>query len=96
MRSPAEAGEARRDRGIRPPLPLQAGRRIVSGGFAGNNIPAVLLPEDAPTPLITYATAIRGSAFGLAFTASHNPPEWNGLKVFHGTGHCSWTTRPAR
>ena len=28
--------------------------------FAGNNIPTVLLDEDAPTPLITYATAIRG------------------------------------
>jgi phosphomannomutase/choline kinase len=54
--------------------------------FAGNNIPAILLPEDAPTPLITYATADRGSAYGLAFTASHNPPEWNGLKVFHGDG----------
>ena len=54
--------------------------------FAGNNIPSVLLKEDAPTPLITYATAIRHSAYGLAFTASHNPPEWNGLKVFHGDG----------
>jgi phosphomannomutase/CTP:molybdopterin cytidylyltransferase MocA len=54
--------------------------------FAGNNIPTVLLDEDAPTPLITYATAIRGSAYGLGFTASHNPPEWNGLKVFHGDG----------
>ena len=54
--------------------------------FAGNNIPAVLLKEDAPTPLITCATAIRGSAYGLAFTASHNPPEWNGLKVFHSDG----------
>jgi phosphomannomutase/choline kinase len=54
--------------------------------FAGNNIPTVLLPEDAPTPLITYATAVQGSAYGLAFTASHNPPEWNGLKVFHGDG----------
>jgi phosphomannomutase/choline kinase len=54
--------------------------------FAGNNIPSILLPEDAPTPLITYATAIQGSAYGLAFTASHNPPEWNGLKVFHGDG----------
>ncbi len=54
--------------------------------FAGNNIPTILLPEDAPTPLITYATAIQGSAYGLAFTASHNPPEWNGLKVFHGDG----------
>jgi len=54
--------------------------------FAGNNIPTILLSEDAPTPLITYATATRGSAYGLAFTASHNPPEWNGLKVFHGDG----------
>ena len=54
--------------------------------FAGNDISAVLQAEDAPTPLITYATAIQGSAFGLMFTASHNPPEWNGLKVFHGDG----------
>ena len=54
--------------------------------FAGNNIPSILLTEDAPTPLITYATAVKGSAYGLAFTASHNPPEWNGLKVFHGDG----------
>ncbi|SPF54713.1 conserved hypothetical protein [Candidatus Sulfopaludibacter sp. SbA4] len=54
--------------------------------FAGNNVSAVLLTEDAPTPLITYATSIRGSAYGLAFTASHNPPEWNGLKVFRGDG----------
>lgn len=54
--------------------------------FAGNNIPVVLLKQDAPTPLITFATAARGSAYGLAFTASHNPPEWNGLKVFHGDG----------
>ena len=54
--------------------------------FAGNNIPAVLLSEDAPTPLVTYATAVEGSAYGLVFTASHNPPEWNGLKVFHSDG----------
>ena len=54
--------------------------------FAGNDISSILLTEDAPTPLITYATAIKGSAYGLAFTASHNPPEWNGLKVFHGDG----------
>lgn len=54
--------------------------------FAGNNIPTVLCHEDAPTPLINHATAVLGSAFGLAFTASHNPPEWNGVKVFHGDG----------
>ena len=54
--------------------------------FAGNDIPTIVLTEDAPTPLITYATAIKDSAYGLAFTASHNPPEWNGLKVFRGDG----------
>ena len=54
--------------------------------FAGNNIPTILLSEDAPTPLITYATALEGSAYGLVFTASHNPPEWNGLKVFRSDG----------
>ena len=54
--------------------------------FAGNNIPVTLLSEDAPTPLITYATSSLNSAYGLVFTASHNPPEWNGLKVFRGDG----------
>ena len=54
--------------------------------FAGNNIPVTLLAEDAPTPLITYATAKLNAAYGLGFTASHNPPEWNGLKVFRGDG----------
>src|ERR1035441_10038610 len=54
--------------------------------FAGNQIPAILLTEAAPTPLITYATALRGAAYGLVFTASHNPPEWNGLKVFRTDG----------
>jgi phosphomannomutase len=54
--------------------------------FAGNNILVTLLSEDAPTPLITYATTLLNSAYGLVFTASHNPPEWNGLKVFHGDG----------
>ena len=54
--------------------------------FAGNNIPTALCTEDAPTPLINWATAEEGSAFGLAFTASHNPADWNGVKVFHGDG----------
>jgi phosphomannomutase len=54
--------------------------------FAGNNVPTILLSEEAPTPLVTFATAIQGSAYGLVFTASHNPPEWNGLKIFHSDG----------
>ena len=54
--------------------------------FSGNNIHAVLLEEDAPTPLVEFATASLGCAYGLIFTASHNPPEWNGLKVFRTDG----------
>jgi hypothetical protein len=54
--------------------------------FAGNNIPVIMLREAAPTPLITYATAMTSVAYGLAFTASHNPPDWNGLKVFRSDG----------
>ncbi len=54
--------------------------------FAGNNIPVTLTWEDAPTPLINFAAEAQQAAFGLAFTASHNPPEFNGLKVFHADG----------
>jgi phosphomannomutase/choline kinase len=54
--------------------------------FAGNNIRAMLLNEDSPTPLIEYATDKVHAAYGLAFTASHNPPNWNGIKIFHGNG----------
>jgi phosphomannomutase/CTP:molybdopterin cytidylyltransferase MocA len=54
--------------------------------FSGNNIAVTLLSEAAPTPLITFATVERGAALGLAFTASHNPPDWNGLKVFRQDG----------
>ncbi|GJM40693.1 MAG: hypothetical protein DHS20C20_09750 [Ardenticatenaceae bacterium] len=56
--------------------------KVAAEVFAGNNIPVMLLPEDVPTPLVTYATAEKNAAYGLVFTASHNPPEWNGLKVF--------------
>jgi phosphomannomutase len=54
--------------------------------FAGNNIPVTLIPEDVPTPLVTFATPYVGAAYGMIFTASHNPPEWNGLKVFKADG----------
>jgi alpha-D-glucose phosphate-specific phosphoglucomutase len=54
--------------------------------FTGNNIPVKLQIGDTPTPLLTYATAAEGAAYGLIFTASHNPPQWNGLKVFASDG----------
>lgn len=60
--------------------------QVAAEVFTGNNIPVQLQNEDAPTPLITYATAKEGAAYGLMFTASHNPSQWNGLKVFATDG----------
>jgi len=41
----------------------------------------VLLPErDVPTPLVAWAIVERDLAGGLMVTASHNPPEYNGIK----------------
>lgn len=38
------------------------------------------------TPAVSYLTASRGYSFGVAVSASHNPPEYNGLKVFVSDG----------
>ena len=54
--------------------------------FAGNNIPVRLLPEDVPTPLVTFAAPYLDAAYGVIITSSHNPPNWNGLKVFRADG----------
>lgn len=54
--------------------------------FAGNNIPVILLPDDVPTPLVTFAAPYTGSAYSIIVTSSHNPPEWNGMKVFRADG----------
>lgn len=54
--------------------------------FAGNNIPVTLLPDDVPTPLVTFAAPHLKAAYGVIVTSSHNPPQWNGLKVFRSDG----------
>ena len=37
-----------------------------------------------PTPLLYYATAVKGTGTGVMITGSHNPPEYNGLKMMIG------------
>ena len=56
--------------------------------FAGNNIHCILLSEDGPTPLINYATEVVNSAYGLAFTASHNPRNGTASRSFTATARC--------
>lgn len=54
--------------------------------FAGAGISCKVIRKEAPTPLIMFAVKHMGMAGGLAITASHNPAEYNGIKVFveHG------------
>ena len=48
--------------------------------LAAHGVTPVVIPEAAPTPAISYAIRQRKASGGINFTASHNPPEYNGIK----------------
>lgn len=54
--------------------------------FAGNGVRAAVFSDPSPTPVVTFATVLHGAMLGLVITASHNPAEWNGVKVFREDG----------
>ena len=56
--------------------------RWISGVFAANGIHVQLIDRESPTPLIMFTVKKTGAEYGVAVTASHNPAEYNGIKVF--------------
>jgi phosphomannomutase len=48
--------------------------------------PVVCMPLPCPTPLVSFAVRRFGAQGGFMVTASHNPPEYGGLKVFASEG----------
>jgi hypothetical protein len=48
--------------------------------LAAHGVTPVIIPEAAPTPAIAYAVRQRKTGGSINFTASHNPPEYNGIK----------------
>ncbi|NLV36007.1 MAG: phospho-sugar mutase [Clostridiaceae bacterium] len=54
--------------------------------FAANGIVAYLFDELRPTPVLSYAVRYLKAAAGVVITASHNPKEYNGYKVYGEDG----------
>ncbi len=54
--------------------------------LTGNGIKVYLFPSLRPTPELSYAIRMLGAVSGINMTASHNPKEYNGYKVYWKDG----------
>ncbi len=60
--------------------------RLVADIFSANGIKVYLFSSLRPTPELSFAIRQLGCQSGIVVTASHNPPEYNGYKVYWGDG----------
>ena len=60
--------------------------QAVADIFSANNIQTFLFSSLRPTPLLSFAVRYLKADAGIVLTASHNPPEYNGYKVYNKYG----------
>lgn len=60
--------------------------KIVADVFSANGIKVFLFSDMRPTPELSFAVKHLGCHAGIVLTASHNPPEYNGYKVYWQDG----------
>lgn len=60
--------------------------KVVADVFSANGIKVYLFSDLRPTPELSFALKYLGCQAGIVLTASHNPPEYNGYKVYWEDG----------
>ncbi len=60
--------------------------QLVADVFSANGIQVYLFSDLRPTPELSFAVRELGCHSGIVLTASHNPPEYNGYKVYWSDG----------
>ena len=60
--------------------------KVVADVFSANNIKVFLFEDLRPTPELSFAVKYLDCHCGIVLTASHNPPEYNGYKVYWQDG----------
>ncbi|MFH1282356.1 MAG: phosphoglucomutase/phosphomannomutase family protein [bacterium] len=59
---------------------------LAAGVLASNSIESVICPVGTPTPVLSYEIISKKAAGGINFTASHNPPNYQGIKFSSSWG----------
>ena len=60
--------------------------KVVADVLSANNIKVVIFEDLRPTPELSFAVNYLKCDVGIVLTASHNPPEYNGYKVYWNDG----------